>query len=161
MTHLRDVYFEHTIEMDVDPSLVDALEEERLVEKAFDVLEEDVGGAAKWFEHDRTDGTDVTFELCVKRVHSTDVDDEKAREMALELAVEMFDREDSPFDPHDLAFVEVVDPEDDSGDSPTAQTIDDNVDDSPAADIDNSTDIGTDNGENTEDALTRALGNQI
>jgi hypothetical protein len=156
--HIRDVFFEHTVCVDVDPALLDAVEEKHVVNKAEDVLDEELGEAAKWFEHAATAGDEVTFELRVGTAHMADVSDEDARDRAEEWATEMFETVDAPVAVDDLEFVEVRDPEEDDSSDAVDDGSDDGSDTMASSEEDTviDTDTVTDNG--SGNTLVEAMG---
>lgn len=109
--HLRDTYFEHTVRVQIDHAIAGLVTDEQVANGGRDQLEDELGEAAKWFDHSCTETPEVTFELRIGTAHETDVDDTDVREEATEYAREMFAKVGSAFDVDDLRFVDVTAPD--------------------------------------------------
>lgn len=142
--HNRDTWYEYAVKLDVDPHIAESIDESNLINKAEDVLEDELGAAAKWFEVAETVDQQVTFELRVGTAHTHDADEDDARDRAEEWATEMFERVDAPVAIADLKYRGVTVPTAD-GDVPI---------EAYHADSDNEDEDGSDDSDPADEAAT-------
>lgn len=106
----RDTWYEYAVELEVDPETARSADKYRVIAKAEQILNDELGDAAKWFEVSDVDADIVTFELRVGTSHTHDVGEAAAREKAEEWATEMFESIDTPLEVADLDYCGVTVP---------------------------------------------------
>jgi hypothetical protein len=165
--NLRDVFFQYTVTVDIDPAIADLATDEQIHSKAAEELTEEIGEAAKWFEVALVEDGLATFELRVGTHHMEDVDDETAREEAEEWANKMFKSVDTTLRVDDIRYTgtetpDSILPQDEPReDTPTETNTDTDSDMDNGIDNDNNNTHTESNGdsESTDDnLLTAAMG---
>lgn len=105
--HFRDTFFQYTIQHDIDPSIAETVSDEKVNNKAFKDLKNEIGEAAKWFELINVTDEVAIFKLRVGTAHNYDVNEKEARKEAEEWANRQFKSVDSDIKAEDLAFIKI------------------------------------------------------